>query len=144
MSGWWLGVAVLLVLLVAAFGVTRAVIYYRGIQVPPPLRRLFPARRSARQQFFSDVCALQKRADASQISVRATAQELGFLVRGFATTVTGIDATHLTLRELKSRPRLRPAAAVIARLYEAEFDREHEASVGDELREARRMAEQWY
>lgn len=136
----WLVVAVACLAVLGAWGAVAASTYYRGIAAPAGEDA---PRPHARQLLHAELCRLEAKALDGAIGPRAGAQELVLLVRALARIVTGIDARHLTLEEMRGHARLAPAADLIERLYAKEFARDEDAGIERELREAKRLAERW-
>ncbi|WP_347107641.1 hypothetical protein AAHB33_11450 [Paenarthrobacter sp. S56] len=81
-------------------------------------------------------------ADSGRIAEREAHQQLSFLVRGFAASVTGRPVTSMTLQEL-AKEGLDPFTSGIALIYPSEFAPRPAGTIKDSAAAARQAVEAW-
>ncbi|HSO92097.1 MAG TPA: hypothetical protein VLR70_13195 [Arthrobacter sp.] len=104
-----------------------------------------------RRDYLQRIDAVDREAAAGTRSGRSSHQELSLLIRSFVRDASGVDATRMTLAELRAAgPSAGPgshgvpaAADAIAALYPAEFAAEPAPGVPDAARTAREVVRLW-
>jgi hypothetical protein len=98
-----------------------------------------------RPVYLARVDAVEQRYRAGDLDARGLHLELSAVVRDFATVRRGVDASVLTLSELRRVQGTRRLAALIESYYRPAFDRTgpETVSVDDSLDGARRVIRQW-
>lgn len=145
---WWLVLGLLAMLAVAGY-LWWAVRSTRPEPRPEDPRAL-PARvgdrfAEVRPVYLARVDAVEARFRAGELDARGVHLELSAVVRDFATVRRGVDASVLTLSELRRVQGTRRLAALIESYYRPAFDRAGTVtvSVEDSLDGARRVIRQW-
>ncbi|MDR0945608.1 MAG: hypothetical protein LBM66_05540, partial [Bifidobacteriaceae bacterium] len=139
-SWWWIVVGVLLVAAAVAAVLLAAGWFAR--------RRKAKAERpmtlaKARSLALGQVEAAERRHAAGETTLRGLHVELAAAVRGYAKNIAGVDATVLSLTELRLIPALAPVAGAIARYYQPEFAPLPQAEAGASVAHARTLVETW-
>jgi len=136
-----------LILAAVAFGLSLFVLAVAGVERPRRRPRAKRAKAAAavtpdvRRKYLAliDQVAADVRAG---LSSRDAHQRLAGLVRGFVGEASGRPVQDATLAELGERG-LPEVAAVIARLYPAEFERDAYADPAAAIAQAREVVAQW-
>lgn len=139
-EGHWLWLGLLILLIVAA--------WYTWIFWPRPASPSGSGyKRNAdvaalRAACLSAIDSVVADAHAGRIAEREAHQQLSFLVRGFAASVTGRPVTSMTLQEL-AKEGLDPITSGIALIYPSEFAPRLAGTVKDSAAAARQAVEAW-
>ena len=159
-SGWFPWAALGLLVLVAAWYA------YRLPEYPAPgARRGSPGAPAAvaapdlarlRRDYLERIDAVDREAAAGTRSGRSAHQELSLLIRSFVRDASGVDATRMTLAELRAAGAgpagaaaqppahgVPAAAAAIAALYPAAFAAGPASGAADAARTAREVVRSW-
>ncbi|MET3950421.1 hypothetical protein [Arthrobacter sp. UYEF36] len=112
-----------------------------------------PDLAGLRRDYLQRIDAVDREAAAGTRSSRSSHQELSLLIRSFVRDAAGVDATRMTLAELRAAgaavavgPAAHgvPAAAdAVAALYPAEFAAGPASGVPDAARAAREVVRSW-
>lgn len=156
-SAWfpWAGLGLLL--LVAAWyayilrSTRRRPAAQRAPQAPEPPAVGVPDLARLRRDYLQRIDAVDREAAAGTRSGRSSHQELSLLIRSFVRDASGVDATRMTLAELRAAgPAAGPAAhgvpaaaEAIAVLYPAAFAVGPASGVPDAARAAREVVRSW-
>jgi hypothetical protein len=135
----WLGILLLVLLaatLVWLFRPARARRTAAGPADPP---RDLPALRA---HYLAAIDAVAADACTGRLPHREAHQRLSLLLRSFAAEVRGIQATHMTLQELRDSG-LGHLAEAVAGMYPAEFAAAAPATVDHSARLAREAVRTW-
>ncbi|MDN4646329.1 hypothetical protein [Arthrobacter sp. PsM3] len=154
-SGWFPWTALGLLVLVAAwyafvFLSTRRRPAAQDAARPVPFAA--PDLDRLRRDYLQRIDAVDREAAAGTRTSRSSHQELSLLIRSFVRDASGVDATRMTLAELRAEgppagnqpTRGLPAAAdAIAAMYPAEFAALPAPGVPDAARTAREVVRSW-
>ena len=114
---------------------------------PPPALMARPgdAFATVRPVYLAKVDAVERRYTAGELDARGLHLELSAVVRDFATIRRGVDATVLTLSEIRRIEGARRLAGLIETYYRPSFARygTDGASTGAAVEGARRVIRQW-
>ena len=156
-SAWFPWAALGLLVLIAAW-YTYLVRSTRGrpaaqqaTRTPEPPAVAVPDLARLRRDYLQRIDAVDREAAAGTRSGRSSHQELSLLIRSFVRDASGVDATRMTLAELRAvGPSAGPpahgvpaAADAIAALYPAEFAAGPASGVPDAARAAREVVRSW-
>ncbi len=144
-SSWWLWWAVLLILLV--------IVWYAGVFVwtlPSHRLRRIPVVRRAhawliRHRFARCVQHIADEHDAGRISAPAACAAISRTVRSFLHQATGARAQYLQVAALAEEAdgHLAPAAPLLTRLGDAQFNAESRVDVADVSARAQELVRSW-
>lgn len=117
----------------------------------PPAAVSAPDLARLRQDYLQRIDAVDREAAAGIRSSRSSHQELSLLIRSFVRDASGVDATRMTLAELRAAgPSAGPAAHgvpaaadAVAALYPAEFAAGPAPGVPGASRTAREVVRSW-
>lgn len=117
------------------------------VEAPEPPAVAVPDLARLRRDYLQRIDAVDREAAAGTRSGRSSHQELSLLIRSFVRDASGVDATRMTLAELRAvGPAAHgvPAAAeAIAALYPAAFSAGPASGVPDAARAAREVVSSW-
>lgn len=156
-SAWFLWAGLGLLVLVAAWYVyvfrstrRRPAAQQAGQTPVPPAAFAAPDLARLRHDYLQRIDAVDREAAAGTRSSRSSHQELSLLIRSFVRDASGMDATRMTLAELRAAGAVGPAARgvpaaadAIAALYPAEFAAGPASGVRDAARAAREVVRSW-
>lgn len=137
-SQWmWLGILLSVLLAAVIAWLLRPA---RKVRRTPAVR---PADMSTlRSRYLAAIDALVADAAAGRVPEREAHQRLSLLLRGFAGEVRGINATHMTLAELREHG-LGAVAEGVAGMYPAEFAAATQSTVERSAVLARQVVHTW-
>ncbi|MDP9983066.1 hypothetical protein J2W14_002468 [Pseudarthrobacter oxydans] len=134
----------------------------QAVQAPAPPAVAVPDLARLRRDYLERIDAVDREAAAGTRSGRSAHQELSLLIRSFVRDASGVDATRMTLAELRAAGRVTavvpasgvgaagpaapgiPAAAdAIAALYPAAFAAGPASGAADAARTAREVVRSW-
>lgn len=142
----WLLLGIGLLLLIAAWYVIVVLITRKRVPLvqPAPERQLSYAERVARLKadYLARVGDIGARAERGELSSRRAHSELSEAVRDFATRATGIQATYMTLTDLKQTP-LSSVTAAVEDFYPAAFAVDGHADAAAGVAAAREVIAGW-
>ena len=155
-SGWFPWAAFGLLVLVAAWyayvfrSTRRRPAGRQAVQVPAPPAVAAPDLARLRRDYLERIDAVDREAAAGIRSGRSAHQELSLLIRSFVRDASGVDATRMTLAELRAVSAAGPAAHgvqaaadAIAALYPAAFAAGSAPGAADAARTAREVVRAW-
>ncbi|MDJ0319870.1 hypothetical protein [Pseudarthrobacter sp. PS3-L1] len=141
-SPWWLWAGILLTALAGAWliGVLVATRKKRPGGNTPTRPLVVPT--DLKEQYLSRIASVQDAVHAGTLAQRTAHQELSLIVRGFIRDATGLDATRMTLAELRAGAQPDVADA-IGQIYPGEFAAVPLVSVGVSAAAARTVVQSW-
>lgn len=164
-SGWFPWAAFGLLVLVAVWyaylfrSTRRRPAGQQAVQAPPPPAVAAPDLARLRRDYLERIDAVDREAAAGTRSGRSAHQELSLLIRSFVRDASGVDATRMTLAELRAvgavgavsavgaagtgAPGIPAAADAIAALYPAAFAAGPASDAADAARTAREVVRSW-
>ena len=156
-SGWFPWAAFGLLVLVAVWyaylfrSTRRRPAGQQAVQAPPPPAVAAPDLARLRRDYLERIDAVDREAAAGTRSGRSAHQELSLLIRSFVRDASGVDATRMTLAELRAAgPSAGPAAHgvpaaadAVAALDPAEFAAGPAPGVPGASRTAREVVRSW-
>ena len=162
-SAWFPWAALGLLVLVAAWSAylfrstrRRPAGQQSGPAPAPPAAVAAPDLARLRRGYLERIDAVDREAAAGTRSGRSAHQELSLLIRSFVRDASGVDATRMTLAELRAVGAVGPvdaagqaahgvpaAADAIAALYPAAFAAGPASGAADAARTAREVVRSW-
>lgn len=149
-GGWWIPVAIVLIVIVAAWlvWVMRPARKPHNVPVAPPVPQPMQARHtieSIRHACLVRINEIDQRFQTGKLDARGLHTELSTVVRDFATVRLGIDATTMTLADICALTGTQPLAMLIQSYYLPEFslDGPQASSPMQALAGARQVVSQW-
>ncbi len=109
------------------------------VVVAPPIPAPRPSPRAA---WLARIGSIEKEVAAGELTVRQAHLRLSALLREFATTKTGIDASAMTLRELRAAG-LDELASAVAQYYPIAFQAREATQLGRAAQLAREVVSSW-
>lgn len=98
-----------------------------------PLRAFFQRRLDG----------IEKRWEAGELDNRTVHLELSGQLRNFASQRVGVEASSLTLAEIRGTGAIRRILPIIRKFHEPSFARESEADPRESIEQARRVVAEW-
>ena len=152
-SDWFPWAALGLLVLIAAWyayillSTRRRPAAQQAARTPAPPAAAVPDVARLRRDYLQRIDAVDREAAAGTRSGRSSHQELSLLIRSFVRDASGVDATRMTLAELRAAgpeaPGVPAAADAIAALYPAAFAAGPASGVPDAARAAREVVSSW-
>mgnify|MGYP000853342413 CR=1 FL=1 len=147
----WLGIG-LVVLVIAwwafatVFAARRAKPLPNAPEVPKavaPLALTGDPYEPLRAFFLRRIDGIEKRWEAGELDNRTVHLELAGQLRNFASQRVGVDASTLTLAEIRGTGAVRRLLPMIRKFHEPSFARESTADPRESLEQARRVVGEW-